>query len=173
MLRKRAICVLAFVGIGVPLGLVTIAATPPTGLNRTTIAGNRFQTVHMYSFRQGLGITWKGAIEQTTDGGAQWTNVTPTGYHATGVASFVLLHGNPVAWVVANRSKGPSTLLVTPNDGYSFHTRPIPKGIEASEVQGMVFIKVNRILLIAVVKHKPKVFTTVNDGFRWNLARIG
>ena len=142
---------------------------PANGTGRGPISG--FSSIHMYSRRDGLGITRSGLIEQSRDGGRQWANVTPTGAKATGVATYLTRRDAQIAWIVVGWRRAAPTILMTPNGGYSFQRRPLPAGIAVPNVAGLVFVNENRGWLITERKGRTSLFRTDNNGLTWSVAQ--
>ena len=151
----------------------TVEATPPSAIHpvgkQLHTSLGKFREVHMFSPLIGMGITRGGLIEHTVNGGKTWM-ISYAGPHLPNVVSFVdSVPGAAIAWVVGIGSGGRAKLLMTPNGGFSYHTRSLPRGIEAKNVVFVRFTSVDVGWMLVGSRDSTVLYKTTDNGWKWTV----
>ncbi|MCL6445570.1 MAG: hypothetical protein K6T83_19305 [Alicyclobacillus sp.] len=165
---------ITFAGLLLSIPSIDAGTRPSNGTSAKSLSVGLkdFRDIHMFTPKLGVGITVKGTIEQTTDGGMTWDNTTPIGFRVVDIADYMkATQYSAVAWFVAIDSHNKPVLLMTPNGGSSFHELSLPSAISINEIRTLTFITGNVGYIVTEKAGKSAVLYKTSNG-AWTWTRI-
>lgn len=174
MRLTMALASISMMAVLTATGLTVDAKSPsplhPFGKQLHASLGS-FREVHMFTPLIGMGITRSGLIEHTVNGGRTWM-ISYAGPHLHNVVAFVdSVPGAAIAWVVGIGSEGRPELLMTPNGGFSYHTRSLPRGMEAKDIVFVRFTSVDVGWMLARTRDSTTLYKTTDNGWEWAVVK--
>ena len=130
-------------------------------------------SIHMIDATQGWGLT-SNAVLRTSDGGASWRNVTPSGFVVQGRSAAYFLDAG-TAWVAATRRGSvQSVVLRTADSGRTWAAAPLAPAVgqQFAGIASISFIDAQYGWLLASLgagagSEGVQVFRTTDGGAHW------